>query len=173
MKRTKPVHVSEAVKPSAEAVVEIAHTDAPVIKPIEPAKEGETLMKLLSTKTIIGVYLALILLGVGTGYLLSHTGTRGSGNAAISGTVNTGKVVGSTDTTTFKDSAVGVIQKGGTNGEGTHSLIRDGGPSQTVTLISSVVDLDQYAGKKVKVFGQTMAAKTAAWLMDVGRVELQ
>ncbi|MCX6791832.1 MAG: hypothetical protein NT149_02235, partial [Candidatus Gottesmanbacteria bacterium] len=79
----------------------------------------------------------------------------------------------STDTTTFKDSAIGVIEKDGTDGEGTHQLIRDGGPSQTVTLMSSVVDLDQYVGKKVKIYGQTLAAQKAAWLMDVGRVELQ
>ena len=62
---------------------------------------------------------------------------------------------------TFKDTAIGVIQKGGTDGEGTHQLIRTGGPSQTVTLISSVIDLDQYVGKKVKVYGQTLAAQKA------------
>ena len=113
----------------------------------------------------------LVLLGIGTGYLLSHSTITGVG--VKPGIVNTGKVSGSTDTTTFKDSAVGVLQKDGTDGEGTHQLIRDGGPSQTVTLMSSVVDLDQYVGKKVKVYGQTLAAQKAAWLMDVGRVELQ
>ncbi len=128
-------------------------------------------MKLLSTRMIIGVYLTLIALGIGTGYLLSRSTFASPGAAPA--TINTGKVVGSTDTKTFKDSAVGVVQKDGTTGEGTHQLIRDGGPSQTVTLISSVVDLDQYVGKKVKVSGQTLAAKRAAWLMDVGKVELQ
>lgn len=159
-----------------ENVKKAVPIEEPVIKPVEPVEpvqsEGESLMKLLSKKTIIGVYVALVLLGVGTGYLLSRTGGA-VGTGTTPGNVNSAKVSGSTDTTTFKDSAVGVIQKGGTDGEGTHSLIRDGGPSQTVTLISSVVDLDQYIGKKVKVFGQTMAAKKAAWLMDVGRVELQ
>ena len=145
---------------------------SPEIKPIEPKKEGEeNLMKLLSTKTIILVYVALIALGVGTGYLLSGAGKSGVGLAPSS--VDTGKVVGSTDTKTFKDSAVGVIEADGAGDEGTHALIRDGGPSQTVTLMSSIVDLDQYVGKKVKVYGQTLAAKKAAWLMDVGRVELQ
>ena len=124
-------------------------------------------MKVLSKKTIIGVYIVLILLGVGTGYLLSRSGT-----SALS-VVTTGKTVGSTDTKTFKDSAEGVIQKGGSDGEGTHALIRDGGPSQTAYLISSVVDLDQYVDKKVKVWGQTMAAKKVSWFMDVGNVELQ
>lgn len=152
-------------------VEEVVPEDIPVVKPIEPVKEGVPLMKMMSSKLIIGVYAALILLGIGTGYLLSRSGVVGSPGAPA--TINTGKAAGSSDLTTFKDTATGVIQKGGTDGEGTHSLIRDGGPSQTVTLMSSVVDLDQYVGKKVKVFGQTMAAKKAAWLMDVGRVELQ
>jgi hypothetical protein len=143
-------------------------TDVPIVAPIDPVKKGDTPMKTRSTRIIIGVYVALVLLGVGTGYLLSRATRTGA-----TGIVNTAKVSGSTDTATFKDSAIGVIQKGGTDGEGTHSLIRDGGPSQTVTLMSSVVDLDQYVGKKVKVFGQTLAAQKAAWLMDVGRVELQ
>jgi len=127
-------------------------------------------MKTQSTRIVIGVYAALVLLGIGTGYLLSRANI---GVGMKSGIVKTDKVAGSTDIKTFKDSAVGVIQKDGTDGEGTHQLIRDGGPSQTVTLMSSVIDLDQYAGKKVKVYGQTMAAQKAAWLMDVGRVELQ
>ncbi len=142
------------------------------IRPIEPEDDNGSFMKLLTSRTIIGVYVVLILLGIGTGYLLSGS-ARTTRSGAAPAAVNSGKAAGSTDTATFKDSAVGVIQKGGTDGEGTHSLIRDGGPSQTVTLISSVVDLDQYVGKKVKVYGQTMAAKKAAWLMDVGRVELQ
>jgi hypothetical protein len=145
--------------------------DASIVEPIEPVKKGDTQMKTRSTRMIIGVYILLALLGIGTGYLLSRATI--SGVSGISGIATTNKVVGSTDTTTFKDTAIGVIQKGGTDGEGTHQLIRDGGPSQTVTLMSSVVDLDQYVSKKVKVFGQTMAAQKAAWLMDVGRIELQ
>lgn len=131
----------------------------------------------MSTKTntlIFVVYLVLIVMGVGTGYLLS--GKSGFVLGTINqkpGMIKTDKVVGSTDAKTFKDSAVGVIQKGGIDGEGTHQLIRDGGPSQTAFLISSVIDLDQYVGKKVKVWGETFAAKRAAWLMDVGKVELQ
>ncbi len=121
---------------------------------------------------IIGVYIVLLVLGAGTGYLLSGgmTGISTSGQAG--GMINTKTVVGSTDTQTFKDSAEGTIEKGGVNGEGTHKLIREGGPSQTAFLISSVVDLDTYAGKKVRVWGQTMAAKKAQWLMDVGKIEM-
>ncbi len=129
-----------------------------------------------NSKIVFVVYGVLVLLGIGTGYLLSKkVGTGGGSNAnSAAGTIKTATVVGSTDSSTFKDSAVGVVQKGGaSDGEGSHQLIRDGGPSQTVYLISSVVDLDQFAGKKVKVWGQTMAAKNVAWLMDVGKVELQ
>lgn len=158
-------------KPEVHSVKPLPVDEVPVVQPIEPTKEGETVMKLLSNKMIIGVYVALILLGVGTGYLLSRGGAGGV--TTTPSTVNTGKVVGSTDTKTFKDSAVGVIEKGGSDGEGTHALIREGGPSQTAYLMSSVVDLDQYVGKKVKVWGQTMAAKKVSWLMDVGKIELQ
>lgn len=122
------------------------------------------------TKTaVLAVYGLLILLGVGTGYLLTM---RGSGPTAAPGTIETATVVGSTDESTFKDSAEGTIEKNGEDGEGTHQLIREGGPSQTAHLISSVVDLDQFVGKKVKVWGQTMAAQKVSWLMDVGKVEL-
>lgn len=145
--------------------------DASIVEPIDPVKKGDIQMKTQSARIVIGVYAVLVLLGIGTGYLLSHSNIAGVG--VKPSMVKTDKVAGSTDTKTFKDSAVGVIQKDGTDGEGTHQLIRDGGPSQTVTLMSSVVDLDQYAGKKVKVYGQTMAAQKAAWLMDVGRIELQ
>ncbi len=84
----------------------------------------------------------------------------------------TGQEVGIHDTKAFPDSARGVIQKGGLNGDGTHQLTRDGGPSQTVYLVSSVVDLNQFVGKKVEIWGQTMKGQKAAWLMDVGLVKI-
>lgn len=121
--------------------------------------------------TIVVCYGILILLGVGTGYILSRNTPLGASTQKPT-MVKTDTVAGITDTKTFKDSAIGVIEKDGIDGEGTHKLIRDGGPSQTVYLISSVVDLDEFAGKKVKVWGETFAAKKAAWLMDVGKVEI-
>ncbi len=124
-------------------------------------------------KIVMAVYVLLLVLGVATGYILAKTSGNTVANSQRPGSVVSGKVAGITDTRTFKDSAEGVIEKGGLNGEGTHKLIRDGGPSQTVYLISSAVDLDEYAGKKVKIWGQTMAAKKVAWLMDVGKIELQ
>ena len=146
--------------------IDVSEPQADQIVP--PRKEEYSSMNTI----IIGVYVILLILGVGTGYLLSggKSGTSTSGQAG--GMVNTKTVVGSTDATTFKDSAEGTIEKRGFDGEGTHKLIREGGPSQTAYLLSSVVDLDSYAGKKVRVWGQTIAAKKAQWLMDIGKIEM-
>lgn len=123
------------------------------------------------SRIVFVVYLVLLFLGVGTGYLLSQKGT---GALTPKGTpITTAKVVGVLDATTFKDCANGTLEKGGSEGEGTHKLIREGGSSQTAYLFSSIVDLDQYVALKVKVCGQTMAAKKVTWLMDVGRLELE
>ncbi|MFC1646927.1 hypothetical protein ACFL1A_01455 [Patescibacteria group bacterium] len=128
----------------------------------------------MKTKTIVTVYTVLILLGVATGYFLSNRITLPkAGKESKSDMIVSDTVVGSTDEKTFKDSAEGELKEGGLDGEGTHQLVRDGGPSQTVYLISSVVDLGEYIGKNVKVWGQTQAAQKAAWLMDVGKIELQ
>lgn len=121
---------------------------------------------------IVGVYIVLIAMGVGTGYLLSTTVGSSTKSTGKTSYVKTQKEEGVNDTKTFRDSAEGIIEIGGADGEGTHKLIRDGGPSQTAFLISSVVDLDEYAGKKVRVHGETFDAKRATWLMDVGKIEL-
>lgn len=78
------------------------------------------------------------------------------------------------DEKTFRDKAEGTMERNDTSGQysqGTHKLIRSGGPSQTVYLVSSVVDLDQFVGKKVVVWGETNHSTQVGWLMDVGKVE--
>jgi len=107
--------------------------------------------------------------GVLTGFILSK---RVATSQLLNEPLQQGKEVGSSDTKTFKDTAIGVIEKGGLNGEGTHKLIREGGPSQTAYLTSSVIDLDQFIGKKVQVWGETFKAQKAGWFMDVGRVKV-
>jgi len=76
---------------------------------------------------------------------------------------------------TFGTTAEGVVQKndGDKYAQGTHKLIRPGGEDQTAYLTSSVLDLDQYIGKKVKVFGETFGSTQVGWLMDVGKVEVK
>lgn len=72
----------------------------------------------------------------------------------------------------FSDSAMGTIKSGGVNGEGTHTLIREGGVTQNAALTSSVVDLDLFIDKKVEVKGETNDSNKAAWFMDIGNIKI-
>lgn len=126
-------------------------------------------------KIIVGVYIFLLILGVGTGYLLSRGASSGnlkgvSTASEFGGTPAEGDAVGIEDTRVFTDTAEGKLEAGGADGEGTHFLTRPGGVSQNVYLISSVVDLDEFVGQDVVVWGQTVAAQKAGWLMDVGKI---
>ncbi len=146
--------------------------------PIEPQKETKSSTKALSikkmTKVFVGVLVAAGVLGLATGYTLALK--PGSGSAKIvSSVVNQQPKTAQQDDRTFRDFAEGTIQPQPKSKnpneyvEGTHLLKRDG--ATPVTLTSSVVDLSQYEGKKVKVFGETQKAVKAGWLMDVGKVE--
>lgn len=153
-------------------------TQAEVVKPQRQTQKSSGKPNLLGPVFLV---IALIL-GVGTGFLAfkglaKPAATQGAptmGTQIPSGSaLKVGDVFGTADETTFKDSAEGVLEKGGIGGEGSHHLVRPGGDSQNVYLTSSVVDLDQVVGHKIKVWGQTMAARKAGWLMDVGRVQIE
>lgn len=68
------------------------------------------------------------------------------------------------------DEAEGTLVEGGIEGEGTHHLERDGGPSKYVYLTSTVMDLEGMVGKKVHVWGETLSSVKAPWLMDVVKI---
>lgn len=126
---------------------------------------------------VIGI--VAIILGVGTGYAMaSKSGAVNSPTVTKTGDVQSsditkGAVFGSDDTKTFKDTAEGTLQTGGIEGEGQFHLVRPGGESQYVYLVSSIVDLSKFENKKIKVWGSTQTAQHAGWLMDVGKVEVQ
>lgn len=122
-------------------------------------------------KMLLTVAIASIVLGILTGYIISNKKTGGSLTGG--GLAPTAKNA-QTDVHTFKDFAEGVIKAkpqpaDGEYTEGTHTLIRQG--AVPVSLTSSVVDLSQYEGKKVKVYGETQKALKEGWLMDIGKVE--
>ncbi len=125
-------------------------------------------------KMIIAIVILSIVLGSITGYIMANK-NKGTVINSAGVPVQTAKSA-QADTQTFKDFATGVIKakvqtgKGVDYSEGTHTLIRDG--EVPVALTSSVVDLSQYEGKKVKVFGETQKALQSGWLMDVGKVEV-
>lgn len=136
------------------------------------------LPKSRSPKALLVVLaIVVIILGVASGYFASGKKTLIPNTATKSGVVNksditVGTEFGGKDETIFKDQAIGVIETGGLNGEGTHKLLREGGPSQTVYMTSSTLDLEQFTGRKVQVWGETFKAQKAGWLMDVGRLKV-
>ena len=120
---------------------------------------------------LIGGVVLVILLGIGSGWLLSGKG-KASSTREVPGVESTAKEAGLADEATFRDSAEGSLEEGGIAGEGTHHLVRDGGPSQNVYLTSTVIDLQAFVGKKIKVWGETISGKKAGWLMDVGKIKV-
>lgn len=126
---------------------------------------------------LIGGAILIVLTGIGSGYFLATRKTVGGilrpgRRGQVSSKIKPGMEFGSKDTETFKDKAVGVVEKGGIDGEGSHKLIREGGPSQTAYLTSSIVKLDDFVDRKVEVWGETFAGQKAGWLLDVGRVKV-
>jgi hypothetical protein len=128
----------------------------------------------MPTSRLVGIFFACIVMGIVTGTVLAFA----KNSLSKRGVMRTGKGLtnmkteGIKDEKTFKDSATGVLQEGGFEGEGSFHLERAGGDSQNVYLTSSAVDLSLYVGKKVTVKGETFAAEKAGWLMDVGLVEV-
>lgn len=122
-------------------------------------------------KLILGIAGLAVILGILTGYILSTKNTSSGVSPLSVGTAKTAQQ----DTRTFKDFAEGTIKvkpqpsDPQEYSEGTHLLMRDN--AVPVALTSSVIDLSQYEGKKVKVFGETQKALKEGWLMDVGRVD--
>ena len=141
----------------------------------------DNITKHLSTDSGYKLYALImvgaVVVGVMTGYGLA---THASGSPTTGGLLPTQSQVmtpAQQDNKTFKDFAQGVIQpkpspkSGADYSEGAFILVRTN--EVPVALTSSVVDLSQYTGKKVKVYGETQKALKEGWLMDVGKVEVQ
>lgn len=123
---------------------------------------------------LFGSILILALVGgVVTGFFLSAGNKSNPDNNLIA--INQIPKTASQDNRTFRDFAEGKITKkadpkaGEDYSEGTHLLMRQN--AVPVALTSSVVDLNDYEGKNVKVYGETQKAIKEGWLMDVGKVE--
>jgi hypothetical protein len=158
-----PVASTESVKPASFSV----------------EKQPDT-----KKKSIIPAIIIFLLVAVGgfyTGSWLKVKTSVAKVPAALSGIqadvpqsgVKVGDIFGSADEKSFKDSATGILDKGGFKGEGTHQLVRAGGVSQTVYLTSSTIDLDSLVGDQVTVWGQTFKGIKVGWLMDVGRAKVE
>jgi hypothetical protein len=131
-------------------------------------------LKSAFTPKIITLLVVVVIIGLLSGYFISNkTGSAITKTTGVAGSSSAkGTVVGSNDTSTFKDTAQGTLKEGGIDGEGAFHLERPGGVSQNVYLTSSSVDLSKFIGKNIKVWGQTQKAQHAGWLMDVGKIEI-
>jgi hypothetical protein len=163
VKPTLQQTVSPAAKP--------ASSNQQVMQSFTPPKKGVS-----SIKSLV-ILIIMVFFGVGAGYAASLFAPQ-TGASIIPSALNPnapvqGKIYGNGDTAVFKDTAEGVLQNGGIDGEGQYHLVRPGGDSQNVYLTSSSVDLSQFIGRKIKVWGETQAAQHAGWLMDVGRVQVE
>lgn len=132
----------------------------------KPLKTRKSLFLIILIAAVMG-------LGIFSGYLLSgrKKSLVSTGGIISAGQIKKGSEFGVKDPGKA-DTAIGVVEKGGIDGEGTHKLLREGGPSQTVYLTSSVLDLDQLIAQKVQIWGDTNKAQKAGWLMDVIKVKV-
>lgn len=127
-------------------------------------------------RIFVGIVVISVVFGGLTGFLLSR-GNKVVGSGSNTTSTSQAPKAAQQDSKTFRDFAEGTIQKRPASKnadeyvEGTHLLVRD--KAVSVAITSSVVDLSQYEGKKVKVFGETQKAIKEGWLMDVGKVEVQ
>jgi hypothetical protein len=152
-------------------------------EPVSAASQKPSIMKKFPTSIsknganfpiIIGSLL-IVLLGVGTGWLLSgsRASTGKSAQVAVGegGDAETGDASEVGEVTEDAREAEGTLLEGGLEGEGNFRLERDGGPSQTICLTSTVLDLSGFTGKKVMLWGETMSSIQCPWLMDVVKIK--
>jgi len=124
------------------------------------------------TMILVGVF-AVVILGVGSAWLISSKlMNRSKGTGAAPGVVVTSTGAGTLDPNTKYDTTTGDLKDGGIGNEGTQHLEGNNGPSHFVYLTSSVLDLKSFVGKKVQVWGLTLASKKAPWLIDVAKIQV-
>ncbi len=146
-------------------------TIEPIVKELEPMSETKVTVNL----PMVVIAAVIVIAGGFTGYVLAKS-SGGRGGLSLTSTggnqaANVSKVVGN-KCEQQGEVPEGLLKAGGIDGEGTHHLERDGGPARNVYLTSSVVPLDDYVDKKVRVCGETMAAQEAGWFMDVIKLEV-
>jgi hypothetical protein len=155
--------------PATPEVIQTQPQERPLVKPLMPKKPKKTTLFM-----IIGSFIVVVL-GVISGWFLAGTRQAGktenqTSQSALSN--NQSEEAGVGDEKSFGSTAEGILKKGGIKGEGTHYIDRGLGESKYVYLTSSLVDLDSFIDKKVVVWGETISAKYAGWLIDVGKIKV-
>ena len=139
-----------------------------ILKSFSKNERKNSFFILISSLIIVG-------LGILTGWVLSGKsgqGLRSGEQDSVAEISKTENEAGVEDESIFPHEAEGKLIEGGLEAEGTHHLERPGGASQTVYLTSTVIDLQSFVDKKVKVWGQTISGQKTGWLMDVGKIKV-
>ena len=153
-------------------VVNMPTNNQPVLRSFSNNQQGATKKPFM---TLVAIGLAVVFAGIATGWAIAKVEGPSTGSDKVS--VKEGDLAadeaGLDDESMFeKDTPEGVLVEGGLDGEGTHHLDRGAGEDKKVYLTSSVINLDNFVGKKVRVWGNTIAAQHAPWLMDVGKIKV-
>jgi hypothetical protein len=170
----------------------MAAAKEPEIKPLtqEPTRPKEVIPqvqkpimtkmpenKLKSTLMPVAIGVLVVITGIATGWFTAspRAGSE-SGSVKMASSVSSVGDKENSDEAGIadeeSDTAEGTLKEGGIDGEGTHYLDRDAGPDKYVYLTSTVLNLDSFEGKKIQVWGDTMAGRSAGWLMDVTKVKV-
>lgn len=171
LKPVPPANPAESTQNNPQSTPAVP-SQPPIVAKIPSQSPGSKIKKLLP----IIIVVIVVSLGIVSGLLLSSKSksSQSSGEGALSEENLSGEQKQSFNQT-FRDQAEGVIERNDDldkYAQGTHKLIRPGGEDQTAYLTSSVLDLDEFNGKKIKVFGETFGSSQVGWLMDVGKVEV-
>lgn len=113
--------------------------------------------------------LVVIAAGITSGYFLSGINASDSTSTGLPESEN-GNGTAEVDQSQFNETEEGILMEGGIEGEGTHHLDRGLGEQKYVYLTSTVLNLDKYVGKKIRVKGNAIAGQKAGYLMEVGSV---
>ncbi len=125
----------------------------------------------MNTKLLLVISVtSIVLLGSGLGLLISRKNLPKVEGIATQQLIKTNKQAGVKDCK--GDQATGTLEKTSGKEQGTHKLIRDGGPSQTIYMVSSVIDLEEYVGKKMDICGDTQKLQGVSWFMDVTQIKI-
>jgi len=156
--------------------------DENIVHPLPVDEPMTSVVEEITMKNAFIIFMLVIVMGVASGYGLSYLSgtqngakTNASGTKTMSGNNDVASSAGIADKKTFHDNAEGkLVDKTAKDpDEGSFKLIRPGGDSQTVYLTSSTVDMSEFVGKEVRVYGETFASDKVGWLMDVGFIEVK
>lgn len=143
--------------------------EKPLLRPLAPKKTNKSTLIMLIGSIVV------VVLGVLTGWFLAGNSQGGKVEKQLSQSASPNKQIqeaGVGDEKSYGSTTEGILKKGGIKGEGTHYIDRGLGENKYVYLTSSLVDLDSFVDKKVVVWGETISAKYAGWLIDVGKIKV-